>query len=758
MTFAAPLFLMAALAAAIPIVLNMLDRRNAKEAPFPTLRFLKLSAEKTRRRKRIHDVLLTAIRAALLLLVAIGLARPTISTLGALWGSAPTAAVIILDNSASMGMIDRDHVRLDTASAAATQILDQLTEGDQVALLPTCGPMLSGPPKLDRTQDSVRQMLGACRVSYERADLASKLRQARKLLAGSDAPNKQIYVLTDMQRAAWEQGAVVGGQGSDTANQQSSVNNQRPQIPNPQSLISVILVDCNRAPKPNVAVQGIDVETAIPLVGLPVKATATMLNTSTVAQQRLVELLIDGGKEAESPELNLPPLGRAKHEFTFCLKQAGLHRGEVRLLGEDGSKYDDRRFFTVEIEQGIPVAVIESRRHEIPYLDDAYYLERALAPGGANAGAIHVTTFTVDDLAEEPLEKYKVLFAVNLPAFSEEAANRLAAYLAGGGRVVWICGDNVRPEAYNRMNDQAGGQLLPAPLVDVRTPGPQDHRDSWHVGFLDKHYPAFHGLVEPASLYESVLVYKHVRMAAKQGAVRVLARLDDGEPLLVEQDAGPGRVLMLGASAQVNWSNLPLRPIFMPLVTQLTLDLAQVEQTHSALLAGQPIVLQLAKETKPLGVELIPPSGETLRLKTEVAEGKAEQTFRYARTDEIGVYRLRLLNAAHPRQIAYAVNFDPDEADPTKIGQAELRSRLGGAPLIFAENPDDLSSTFALLREGKSLWSTFLAAVLIALVFETFLSNRFSATRRAPERSLLFPGARNREDTTAGLSRSDTRP
>ena len=60
MTFAAPLFLLAALAAAIPVVLHLVSRQRAKDLPFPTLRFLKLSAEKTRRRKRIHDALLMA--------------------------------------------------------------------------------------------------------------------------------------------------------------------------------------------------------------------------------------------------------------------------------------------------------------------------------------------------------------------------------------------------------------------------------------------------------------------------------------------------------------------------------------------------------------------------------------------------------------------------------------------------------------------------------------------------------------------------
>ncbi len=216
MTFAAPLFLLAVFAAAIPVVLHLVNRRRAKEVPFPTLRFLKLSVQKTRRRKRIQDLLLMVLRAAVLLLVAVGLARPAMTNLGALWGGAQTAVVIILDNSASMGMIDRDRVRLETAAAAAAQILDQLTDGDQAALLPTCGPPFPNAGRLDRTQQSVRQILRQCRVGYERADLMLKLRQARQLLAGSEAPNKQIYILTDMQRVSWNEGRGTRAAGRGT--------------------------------------------------------------------------------------------------------------------------------------------------------------------------------------------------------------------------------------------------------------------------------------------------------------------------------------------------------------------------------------------------------------------------------------------------------------------------------------------------------------------------------------------------------------
>lgn len=734
MTFAAPLFLLAAVAAAIPIALHMIHRRRAKEMPFSTLRFLKISVEKTRRRKRVDDLLLMILRAAILLLIAIGLGRPAVTHLGSLWGGARSAVAIVLDNSGSMGLVDQDRIRFDTARAAASQILDQFTDGDQVALLPTCGPAFADAGKLDRTQDAAREALGLCRVSYERADLGAKVEQARRLLADSDAPNRQIFVVTDMQRVSWEErgGGEERGEGREErgkTEQDTGASSPVPRPPPPEATIPIIVVDCNRTPKPNVAVQGLDLEVAAPIAGLPVKTTVTLLNASTVQRRPRVELWIDGAKEAGSPELNALPEERVKYDLQFTFRSGGLHRGEVRLVGEDGSSFDDRRFFAMEVDQDIPVAIARGQRHEIAYLDDAYYLDRALSAGSGHGWAIRTASLTATDLMAEPLDRYKAIFCVNLPALNPEAAERLRAYVAGGGHLVWFCGDNVDPAAYNRMNEQAKGELLPAGLVDVREPRPEDHRDSWHISFLDPTFSAFRQLIEPASLYESVLVYKHVRMAAGDGdaGLRVLARLDDGEPLLVMRNVEQGKTLMFGASAHVNGSNFPLRPIFLPMMARLTFALAEVEQTFHNQIAGQPLRLRLAEQATPVGVELVPPDGETLRLKTEGVEGQVGQTFLYANTHDIGVYVLRLLNTVRPRPAAYSFNFDPDEAEPAVIEQAALQERLGPSPLVFAENPDDLSSTFALLREGRSLWGVFLWLVLIALVFETFISNRLTS-------------------------------
>jgi hypothetical protein len=736
MTFLAWGFLFAALAAAIPVVLHMINRQRAKDLPFPTLRFLRISVQKTRRRKRIHDLLLMLIRALVLILIAFGLADMRLTTLKSLLGGgAKSAVAIILDNSASMGTTDPERPRFETATNAVQQILDELQGGDQVALFPTCGESLPDQDQLDDTQTKVQQVLALCRqrgVTYERADLAAKLRQARKLLAGSKASHKQIYVISDFQPVSWEalkkeaESAAEEGEEADREEQEAR------QIP-------VICVDCDRRPRANVAVQKVAFDAPMPIVNMPIKVNVELLNTSVLDQKRRVELVVDDRKEDLSPVLSLKEHGRAAHEFRYTPTRGGVHRCEVRLAGDDGSPYDDRRFFSIQVDREIPVAVVKPARHEIPFMEESYYLENALA----TVRALRLTTLTAGDLTTERLDTFKVIFLVNLPAPAAEVAERLRAYVEQGGNLVWCAGDAVNPDQYNAMNQAAGGGLLPAPLVDVRAPGPQAKQDSWRINFLDRQHRAMSrpSLLKPPELYRSVLIYKHVRFDVPTGhpddvqrgvAPWVLIRLEQhegdnqSEPLLVQRNLAQGRVLMLGTSVHVDWSNFSRKNLFLPLLGESIYYLAGTEYARHELLAGAPLVLEMEGEKQPVRVEIRPPGGGRIGLNTE--PGKQGQELQYEKTHKIGNYLVSLPNATKPTEFAYSVNLDPAETMPSidsaETRHTEIEKSLSPTPVVFAEDPDNLSSTFEWLRQGTSLWKLFLTAVLIALVFETLISNR----------------------------------
>ncbi|MFO0892558.1 MAG: VWA domain-containing protein [Isosphaeraceae bacterium] len=348
MSFGAPLFLLAVLAGLIPVAVHLIHRRRAKEIRFSTLRFLKLSVQRTRRRKYLEDLSLLALRAAVLVLIAIGLARPAINSVSALWGSGRSAAVaIVLDNSASMGTIDGGRPRFETARQAAEQILSGLREGDQAALLLTGGPPAPELGRLFRTLATVRQALDQCRVSAERADLAARLQQARDLLAQADSANREIYIVTDNQSLSWDGLKEGGATGS------------APGIP-------VVLVGVDREPAPNVALQSLRLDTPAPVAGAPFLAEVDVRNTSIVPQQKHLELQVDGARRAVSPTLSLPPGGSVKHLFRFTLDRGGVHRGEVRLVEDDGLPLDNRLFFAAGVDQQVPVAILKPRRTRSP--------------------------------------------------------------------------------------------------------------------------------------------------------------------------------------------------------------------------------------------------------------------------------------------------------------------------------------------------------------------------------------------------------
>jgi hypothetical protein len=212
---------------------------------------------------------------------------------------------------------------------------------------------------------------------------------------------------------------------------------------------------------------------------------------------------------------------------------------------------------------------------------------------------------------------------------------------------------------------------------------------------------------------------------------------------------------MLGTGIHTGWSNLPRRPIFMPLATRLTFELAGTEPLRHETQAGMPLLFTLDGRTQPVNVEVRRPDGETIRLTTESSsrkgnapaeDSKAErarggQVLRYADTHAVGIYKLRTLDEVVPVETAMAVNADSDEADPAQIEHDELVARLEPTPLLLADDPAGLLAIFARLREGTSLWGFFLWGVLISLVVETFIANRLSPKARSlpplPESGML---------------------
>src|ERR1041384_2938324 len=91
-------------AASIPIIIHLLNRRKFRETPWAAMQFLLAAIRKNYRRVRLEQWILLAVRTAIVILVALGMAKPFLESLGAIpvLAGQRTHRVLVLDGSMSM--------------------------------------------------------------------------------------------------------------------------------------------------------------------------------------------------------------------------------------------------------------------------------------------------------------------------------------------------------------------------------------------------------------------------------------------------------------------------------------------------------------------------------------------------------------------------------------------------------------------------------------------------------------------------------
>src|SRR3989442_5149781 len=196
-TFLHPLALAGLAAAAIPALLHLLERWVPPEAEFPPFRYLSEAGRQGARRLKLRHLLLLILRTALMVLIVRAAARPLFPT-QASGGSLhePTALAVILDNSASSGLVADGRPALERLKAMARGSLARATASDRLWLMLADGVARAGTPEaLLATVDSAA-------VSARRLDLTAAVRAATQLVGAEPLPAREEHVVSDLQRTA----------------------------------------------------------------------------------------------------------------------------------------------------------------------------------------------------------------------------------------------------------------------------------------------------------------------------------------------------------------------------------------------------------------------------------------------------------------------------------------------------------------------------------------------------------------------------
>lgn len=200
MTFATALALLIAGLAAIPYLAHRLRRKRAEEIVFPAARLVPIAPPIARKRARLEDKALLAIRILSIAALALLGATPFVSCSKLSMersSGASFAVAFVIDDSMSMRISDaRGNSRFQRAKEGALDILSSTHDGDSVAIV------LAGAPArvaLAATSDfsHARAVVRDLTVSDRATDLDGAILLANSLIGQLPQIDKRIVVLSD---------------------------------------------------------------------------------------------------------------------------------------------------------------------------------------------------------------------------------------------------------------------------------------------------------------------------------------------------------------------------------------------------------------------------------------------------------------------------------------------------------------------------------------------------------------------------------
>jgi hypothetical protein len=281
-------------------------------------------------------------------------------------------------------------------------------------------------------------------------------------------------------------------------------------------------------------------------------------------------------------------------------------------------------------------------------------------------------------------------------------------------------------------------KLLPQPLGLARTaaalPGQRagetlDERPAERLLPLDRRASMLAAFPEEGDGLLSARFYKFMLLEpARDTASRnVILRFESGAPALVEREVGKGRVLLLTTTVDREWTDLPIRPGFLPLLREAARHLLGATDEDGAAgsqQVGEPRLLAMGGDVQTLEVKR--PDGSVWVGKR--GQDGASASLVFAGTDQLGIYRVRGAStdgtfAPLPAQ-DFAVNLDPRESDPARLAPEKRPDRLAAARTGPGKSP----------KHRVELWHALSAILILVVLAESLLSLRWPRGDRAEAR------------------------
>ncbi|MFK7822204.1 MAG: CARDB domain-containing protein, partial [Planctomycetaceae bacterium] len=590
--------------------------------------------------------------------------------------------------------------------------------------------LMSRPDKLLVTEEAVDESLLAdvttklhsLKCTSRALEPRVSLEAARSMLAEDRAVVRQVHVVTDFRAGDWSAQPAVADVIESLDGADITVNLVR------------VVPDLH----PNLAVTQLLPKGANPAVGVPVQFQIGVQNFGErVARDVALSILVDGQRLPITVQFaKIEPGTEVTQTQDLTFDSAGQHYVEV-TMGADSVESDNARFATLNIVDSNPVLIVDGD----PEGAAGRYVAAAIAADPKLTGyapSVELPRF----LRTQPLDQYRCIYMLNVPALSEDGLDSLQKYVSGGGGLVWFVGGLVNAEFYSNELFADGRGLFPVRLGSASVP--YSDRDGADLVF-GKH-PVFDVFgLEELQFAAAIQLFRYLPVAedwekddAKRGdRVSTIATLSDGQPFAFEHRYGDGQIYSFLTAVDRDWTNWPVgdaNPSFVIVNLDLQRVIAQTGSVDSSRAVGEPIELKLPASKYRDAVELDLPEragGQTLRMiaapEKKVDGSVSTDLFAaYRDTDVAGVYRVRLTDQdqqVEERWLSY--NVSASESDLALADSDQLKEKLSSVDGLTIQEPGN-TSWLRGRDAGQEIRAWLLGLLLLLFVLEQLLAYKLS--------------------------------
>jgi len=718
MGFLNQIMLWGTLGVAVPVLIHLLNRYRYREIDWGAMELLRRAMVVRSRRVRIEDLILLLLRCLAVALLAIAMARPTLTATGARFfgGEARVGMVIALDGSYSMSHRPGVQSRFDAAVQKVREVVKTLQPGDQVSLV-----LMGQRPRVllrnvSFDEQRIDEKLSTLDVLPERLNLELCLEQVATLVDEVRAPARECYVISDSQDLSWRQ---VSEKARKTMGEISAAGR-------------LYYLNVATGSAENLAVTDFQMTSGAMRAGSMVRYVATVRNNGRRAVRNVPVTLSVAGKTGDRRVADTVRPGQSVPVPLYAkFATAGNVPVSVRLE-HDAVALDNVRYAAANVRQQIRVLVVDGDPGRGVDEGEAYYVIKALVPDPSKASqaSIRLKRVAYVELALQRLGDHDVVVLANVPDVRDAQAKALYNFVRTGGGLIVFLGDKINGRLLNARMKVGDVALLPG-QVGTAVETPRDNEAGWPLEVTDPHHALGRFLARlPREIVEEARIRKLFRVQPAERARTVLAAGGTDVPLLLTKPLGRGHVLLYTSSADRDWGSVAINPAYLILLHE-SIGYLTRRSHERQFTVGEPLAVVLPPQVAAEQFTLMAPDGQSTPIQAADADG--ERVARCEPPETPGFYRLQYDLRDEP--LMMAVNVDPTESDVRTLPPDSLTEAFAELPMSVLAG-EDVFTEVKQARRGLEMWRTLMLAGLLVLAVESLLAWYFSR-KMAAETSAL---------------------